>query len=111
MAKPAKAVAATRAASERDVRKEIKTLEQTIAQLDEQKRAAQRAAAGIDRCRRGLRLHNEVAALTTQLAEAEERWCELQEELEGATRDGLVTVRFPSRRTRTSKLSPFGKAM
>ena len=28
-----------------------------------------------------LRLHNEVAALTTQLAEAEERWCELQAEV------------------------------
>ena len=28
-----------------------------------------------------LRLHNEVSALTTQLAEAEDRWCQLQEEI------------------------------
>jgi ATP-binding cassette subfamily F protein 3 len=28
-----------------------------------------------------LRLHNEVSALTTQLAEAEDRWCQLQEEV------------------------------
>ena len=29
-----------------------------------------------------LRLHNELAALTAQLTEAEERWCSLQEEVE-----------------------------
>ena len=28
-----------------------------------------------------LRLHNEVATLTKQLAEAEDRWCQLQEEV------------------------------
>ena len=28
-----------------------------------------------------LRLHNEVAAVTAQLAEAEDRWCQLQEEV------------------------------
>ena len=32
---------------------------------------------------RRLRLHNEIASLTEQLAPAEERWCLLQEELEG----------------------------
>ena len=32
-----------------------------------------------------LRLHNDVTALTKQLAEAEERWCRLQEEIEGST--------------------------
>ena len=30
-----------------------------------------------------LRLHNEVAELTTQLAEAEEKWCSLQDEFGG----------------------------
>ncbi len=30
-----------------------------------------------------LRLHNEVAALTTQLADAEERWYRCQEEMTG----------------------------
>jgi hypothetical protein len=28
-----------------------------------------------------LRLHNELAAVTSQLADAEHRWCELQEEI------------------------------
>jgi ATP-binding cassette, subfamily F, member 3 len=31
-----------------------------------------------------MRLHDEVTALTTQLNEAEERWCELQAEMEEA---------------------------
>jgi len=31
-----------------------------------------------------LRLHNAVAEVQTQLTEAEERWCELQEQLESA---------------------------
>jgi ATP-binding cassette subfamily F protein 3 len=31
-----------------------------------------------------LRLHDEVTALTEQLSEAEERWCALQEEIDGA---------------------------
>ena len=39
--------------NERDARKEIKTLERTIAQLDEQKAFAQCSVAAIDRCRRG----------------------------------------------------------
>jgi len=30
-----------------------------------------------------LRLHNEVAAVTQELAQAEERWCRLQEEVDG----------------------------
>jgi len=32
-----------------------------------------------------MRLHEEVAALTEQLTPAEERWCELQQELDEAT--------------------------
>jgi hypothetical protein len=30
-----------------------------------------------------LRLHNEVAALTTQLADTEQRWFQLQEQIDG----------------------------
>ena len=30
-----------------------------------------------------LRLHNEVEALSAQLTEAEDRWCQLQAELDG----------------------------
>ena len=70
--------------NERDLRKEIKTLERTIAQLDEQKRALNAQLLQSTDAAEALRLHNEVAALTEQLAEAEERWCQLQEEIEGA---------------------------
>lgn len=66
------------------VRKEIKTLERTVAQLDEQKRTLNGQLQESRDAAEALRLHNEVAALTEQLAQAEERWCELQEELEGA---------------------------
>ena len=65
------------------MRKEIKTLEQTIAQLDEQKRTLHAQLLQSTDAAEALRLHNEVAALTGQLAEAEERWCMLQEEIEG----------------------------
>jgi len=68
---------------EKKVRKEIKTLEQAIAQLDEQKRALNAQLHQSTDAVEALRLHNEVEALTAQLAEAEERWCRLQEEIEG----------------------------
>jgi hypothetical protein len=31
-----------------------------------------------------LRLHNEVTAVTASLSQAEERWCELQAQIEGS---------------------------
>ncbi len=68
---------------ERKVRKEIKTLEQTIAQLDEQKKTLNARLQNSTDAVEALRLHNEVETLTTQLSEAEERWCSLQEEIEG----------------------------
>jgi ATP-binding cassette, subfamily F, member 3 len=68
---------------ERVVRKEIKTLERTIAQLDEQKRTLTAQSLQPTDATEALRLHNEVTAVTEQLAEAEERWCQLQEEVEG----------------------------
>ena len=65
------------------MRKEIKTLERTIAQLDEQKRALNAQLLQSTDAVEALRLHNEISALTEQLTEAEERWCQLQEEIEG----------------------------
>jgi ATP-binding cassette subfamily F protein 3 len=67
---------------ERKVRKEIKAIEQTVAQLDEQKRTAYARLQASTDADEALRLHNEVETLTAQLAEAEQRWCELQDELE-----------------------------
>ncbi|MFO0968990.1 MAG: ABC-F family ATP-binding cassette domain-containing protein [Gemmataceae bacterium] len=87
VAKPANDGKAERAAAraaqrnEREVRKEIKTLERTIAQLDEQKRGLNAQLLQCSDAAESLRLHNEVSGVAAKLEAAEERWCELQEEL------------------------------
>lgn len=68
--------------NERDVRKEISTLEKTIARLDDQKKQANAALLQSTDPAEALKLHNEVSDLSAQLAKAEERWLELQAELE-----------------------------
>ena len=82
IAKPSKAPVRAARREERVVRKEIKTLERTVAQLDEQKRTLTAQSLQSTDAAEALRLHNEVAAVTVQLAEAEERWCQLQGEIE-----------------------------
>jgi ATP-binding cassette subfamily F protein 3 len=82
-AKPAKVSPGPAQRNERDVRKEIKTLERTIAQLDEQKRLLNAQLLTSTDAVEALRLHNELSALTAALAQVEERWCRLQEEIEG----------------------------
>jgi ATP-binding cassette subfamily F protein 3 len=67
--------------SEREIRKEMTTLERTIARLDDQKRQTSSQLMTATDPAEALRLHNEVTSLTTQLAESEDRWCVLQEEL------------------------------
>ena len=68
---------------ERVVRKEIKTLEKSIAQFDEEKRTLTAKSLEPNSAAEALRIHNELTAVTKQLGEAEERWCQLQEEVEG----------------------------
>lgn len=80
--KPAKAAPRHAARNERVVRKEIKTVEQSIAQLDEQKRTLNAKLMNTSDAVEALRLHNEATAVAAQLAETEDRWCQLQEELE-----------------------------
>ena len=70
-----------KARNERELRKEISTLEKTIARLDDQKRDAHAKLMQSSDPQEALRLHQEVESLTAQLTEAEERWCALQEEL------------------------------
>lgn len=70
--------------SERDIRKEMTTLERTIARLDEQKKILNCQLMQATGPAEALRLHNEVAALTSQLAEAEGRWFHLQEDVADA---------------------------
>jgi ATP-binding cassette subfamily F protein 3 len=78
--------AAPRAArrNEREVRKEISTIEKTIARLDEQKKQVNDQLMKSTDPAEAMRLHNEVTTISAQLSEAEERWCRLQEEIEAA---------------------------
>jgi len=89
--KPPAAVKATKSPSprpsqrnDRAARKEIVNLERTIAQLDGQKRQANDQLMQTSDPDAALRLHNEVTALAAKIAEAEERWCQLQEEIAAA---------------------------
>ncbi len=85
IAKPTRSVPQRPRRSENVIRKEMKNLEKTIALLDDQKRAANAKLLQSTNADEAMRLHNEVAALTEQLEPAEERWCQLQEELEEST--------------------------
>lgn len=69
--------------NEREVRKEISTVEKTIARLDEQKKQVNDQLMKSTDPAEAMRLHNEVTTISTQLSEAEERWCRLQEEIDG----------------------------
>jgi ATP-binding cassette subfamily F protein 3 len=69
--------------SDKEIRKEMKSLERTIAQFDEQKRILAAQSLQPTDAAEALRLHNELVALTAQLTAAEERWCHLQEEIDG----------------------------
>ncbi len=66
---------------ERALRKELSSVEKTIARLDDQKKTTQAQLMQTSDPKEALRLHNEVEAVTKELATAEERWCELSEEL------------------------------
>ncbi|MBS0207036.1 MAG: ABC-F family ATP-binding cassette domain-containing protein [Planctomycetes bacterium] len=78
---PAATVRAPRR-DERAVRKEISTVEKSIARLDDQKKKASAQLLVTSDMKEAMRLHEEVESLTAQLAEAEDRWCQLQAEIE-----------------------------
>ncbi|MFM8435729.1 MAG: ATP-binding cassette domain-containing protein, partial [Planctomycetia bacterium] len=66
---------------EREVRKEIATLERTIGRLDAEKRERQQALLEATDPAEALRLHTAMTEVAEKLAAAEERWLALQEEL------------------------------
>ena len=68
--------------TEKEVRKELKTVEKSIAGLDAQKRTL--TARFLDSTDDAVskRLDAELLAVTGQLTEAEDRWSQLQEEIE-----------------------------
>lgn len=78
--KGSKPVARAERRSEKEIRKEMTALERSIAKLDDQKKQTHAQLQTSTDPTEALRLHNEVSALTTQLADAEERWLALQEE-------------------------------
>ncbi len=80
--KPAAALVPHR--DERVIRKELSTVEKLIARLDDQKKKATNHTVDWSSAADAVKLHNELTDLTTQLQEAEERWCLLQAELEEA---------------------------
>jgi ATP-binding cassette, subfamily F, member 3 len=71
--------------NEKVIRKDMKAVEKLIAQLDEQKRDMNAKLLECSNAAEALRLHNEITAVSDQLAPAEERWLELQDELDAAT--------------------------
>ena len=54
----------------------------SIARLDDEKKTINAQLMTATDPTEALRLHNEVESLSTQLTQAEERWCELNQEIE-----------------------------
>jgi len=69
---------------ERKVRKELSKVEKAVARIDKEKNELNELLLATTDPEEALRLHNDVTRLANELAEAEERWCELQAELESA---------------------------
>ena len=67
---------------ERKVRKELSKTEKKIARLDDEKKELNAKLMNTTDAEEAMRLHEEVTRVTEELATAEERWCEIQEELE-----------------------------
>jgi ATP-binding cassette subfamily F protein 3 len=87
MAKAPDAVRTAKAAprpaqrTDREVRKEMSTVEKTVARLDTEKRELSARLMKATDPKEALQLHNEVEAVGAKLADAEERWLQLQDEL------------------------------
>ena len=65
----------------RKIQKESNNIERKIARLDDQKRELNGQLLAATEPDEALRLHNEVSSLDAEIAAAEERWFELQNEL------------------------------
>jgi len=73
------------ARGEREVRKEIASLERTIQRLDAEKRERQQGLLQATDPAEALRLHTAMTEVAEKLSAAEERWLGLQEELTATT--------------------------
>ena len=68
---------------ERKLRKELSKAEKAVSRFDEKKSELNEQLLSETDPDEALRLHNELTDVTAKLTEAEDRWCELQEQLEG----------------------------
>jgi ATP-binding cassette, subfamily F, member 3 len=82
--KPARTAPRAAHRNEKVILKELKAVERTVAQLDERKQALNTRYLEESDHNESLSLHAELAAVTGQLNEAEEKWARLQAELERA---------------------------
>ena len=62
-------------------RKTLRNLEKTIARLDDQKKALTAEMMKTSDAKKAMELHTQIESVGKELAEVEERWCELQQEL------------------------------
>ena len=67
--------------AQREARKEVASLERTIARLDDRKRQLNSQLLETTDAAEALRLHNEITAIDAELRPAEDRWCLLQEQV------------------------------
>lgn len=62
-------------------RKTLRNLEKSIAKLDEQKKAINAELMNTSDAKKAMDLHNQLETVTKELADVEEKWVELQQEL------------------------------
>jgi ATP-binding cassette subfamily F protein 3 len=62
-------------------RKTLRNLEKTISRLDEEKKSLTAEMMQTSDPKKAMDLHARIASVSSELEEAEQRWCELQQEL------------------------------
>ena len=62
-------------------RKTLRNLEKSIAKLDDQKKELNAQMMNTTDAKKAMALHTQIESVTKELADVEERWCELQQEL------------------------------
>jgi ATP-binding cassette subfamily F protein 3 len=78
---PAKVEKVSSAKDVHQQRKNLRNLEKSIAKLDEQKKALNAEMMNTSDARKAMDLHTQLEAVTKELADVEEKWVELQQEL------------------------------
>jgi ATP-binding cassette subfamily F protein 3 len=81
---PTKKATSAPARNEREVQKDMKKVEKLVARLADQKRQLNNQLMETTNAVEALKLHEELSAVSAELAAAEERWCELDAELGSA---------------------------